>query len=107
MLRFKAGVRFHPLLAMSLALSVVRDVFAEHGLDAWITSANDSEHMPGSLHYLDRAVDLRLHHVPAHLRAAVVQQLRDRLRPDFDVLWEGQGTPNEHVHVEYDPKEVH
>jgi hypothetical protein len=33
-----------------------------------------------------------------------VQEVKGSLGIHFDVVLEGIGTPNEHLHVEYDPK---
>ena len=35
----------------------------------------------------------------------LVEMIDGALGPDFDVIWEAQGLDNEHLHVEYDPKE--
>ena len=76
-----------------------------------ITSANDGEHKPGSLHYLNRAVDLRTHDLTPKETWQFFIALRERLVPEgFDVVLEPypqQDTPrdrNEHLHIEYDPK---
>ena len=71
-------------------------------VDLVITSGRDGRHKTGSLHYRDRALDFRTKTVAApHTLAAVV---RKRLGPAYDVILEGEGTANEHLHVEYDPK---
>lgn len=103
-LHFKSEVRFHPVLAMAVAMRVVEEVFDEFGYPAWISSGNDGEHKPGSFHYKDAALDFRIRHVPEAKRTAIVKALYARLWPQFDVLWEDRGKANEHLHVEYDPK---
>ncbi len=70
-----------------------------------ITSGNDSVHKVGSLHGRDKAIDFRTKTLPER---ADKFKFRDTLRaiigPDFDVILEDIGGPNEHLHVEYDPK---
>ena len=79
-------------------------VFAAYGYDLWETSANDSKHKLGSLHYYDRAVDFRTKHVDKmDTRYAIASEIRHLLSPTFDVLFEDIGGENEHLHIEYDP----
>lgn len=87
-----------------LAMIVVEQVFNLHGHGLTITSANDSEHMEGSLHYVGKAFDCRIrdprtgerYFADDHL---VAQDIRERLRKDYDVL-----VYDTHFHIEYDPK---
>ena len=68
----------------------------------WITSANDSRHMTGSLHYENRAFDIRIHNiVGGHpVARAWVARMALALGDDYDVILE-----SDHVHVEYQPLE--
>lgn len=79
-------------------------VYGNHGCNLIVTSLNDGEHRKNSLHYSGRAVDLRTHNVPAALRPVIAAELREVLGSEFDVVHEKAGTPNEHIHVEWDPK---
>ena len=85
-------------------LPILDDVFAMHGQDCVITSANDRVHMKNSLHYIDRALDLRSQTLPSGSEEIVVNEIRDAVGLDYDVLFEDQDTPNEHIHIEFDPK---
>lgn len=78
-------------------LTRIDEVFKAYGLEAVITSGTDGEHMPGSLHYKGRAIDLRL--PPINYVAQVMKKLKDVLGKDFDVVLE-----KDHIHVEHDPK---
>jgi hypothetical protein len=65
--------------------------------------------MRGSEHYTMLAVDLRTNNMGttydrSQARKAC-EELAERLGPDFDVIFEGEGTPGEHCHAEWDPKE--
>ena len=78
-------------------------IFESHGTEAVITSANDRTHKQGSLHYQDRALDLRVHSLSNDEKDQVASELRSALGLDYDVLLEDQGTPTEHIHIDYDP----
>ena len=105
MISLKAGVRLADLASqMLVALMVAERVWAQHGVATLtITSANDGSHKDGSLHYQGRALDLRIHTMEGTQRVRAVKALTDALGGAFDVLHEYLGTPNEHVHVEWDP----
>jgi len=55
--------------------------------------------MKKSLHYADRAIDLRSGYLSNEARESVVLALKRELGKDFDVVDEG-----DHIHIEYDPK---
>ena len=96
MLLIKESVR--PLIWH--VLPIVIGTFEKAGYDTIITSANDSSHMKASLHYKGKALDFRIKHVKLIKdRQAIFQELRTTLKK-YDVLWEGKGTPNEHLHIE-------
>jgi hypothetical protein len=61
-----------------------------------VTSANDGDHMKGSLHYEDKALDLRVWHLSDPGRVA--SRIQDLLGDEYDVIAEGT-----HIHAEYDP----
>lgn len=88
-----------------LALICINDQYRAVGADCIIRYGIDGEHSRGSEHYTGLAVDLRIHNVPQEKRADLVARIRDALGPDYDVLWEAVGTSNEHLHVEFDPKQ--
>lgn len=82
---------------MRRGLNAIEAAHQAHGLEAIVTSTYEGTHSPGSLHYVNRAVDLRL--PPAAVRERVVLELRKQLGPAFDVVLESN-----HIHVEHDPK---
>ena len=107
MLRLKAGVKLRhlqPPLVLAITGTCV-PLFADFGLDCTVTSCNDSKHSATSLHFSGCAVDLRTRHIPTTTDKKLTRdRLNDALGDDFDVLLEGEGTPNEHIHLEWQPK---
>lgn len=72
-------------------------VFKEKtGREAVVTCTSGGDHMAGSLHYSNEAIDLRL---PGNEVSEVIPALRRYLGSDFDVIAEV-----DHIHIEYDPK---
>jgi hypothetical protein len=61
-----------------------------------ITETRGGTHKPGSLHYADDAIDLRL---PKKNVGELAQEMRRKLGVNYDVVVEIS-----HIHVEYDPK---
>jgi hypothetical protein len=87
------------------AIGAAQAVLSAKGLDCVITSLNDGTHGAASLHYSDNAVDLRTKHIPQKLKQVVVAQLTECLNPlGFDLVHESAGLPNEHLHIEFQPK---
>jgi len=71
----------------------------------WITSANDSTHMEGSLHFNNRAFDIRISNIIAatefpYAARAWAEKMQIALGDNYDVVLE-----KDHIHVEYQPKE--
>ena len=70
-----------------------------------LTSVNDGVHKTGSLHYNGNAVDIRSKIYPQDQVHECVRLFR--ASPDgarYDLLFESPGTPNEHLHLEFDPE---
>ena len=66
-----------------------------------ITSINDGKHAPTSRHYTDEAVDIRMKNFPTDAaRKRFISDLRHWLGPEFYILRESKGTPNDHLHVQ-------
>lgn len=83
---------------MRRALTAIEAAYQAQGAgEAVITSTYEGSHSPASLHYVHRAVDVRL--PPSSLRERVLLELRKRLGSAFDVVLEV-----DHIHVEHDPK---
>lgn len=102
----KENVRFGSnVFAMASAMIIVNDIFRELGQACTITSANDSQHGVGSLHSHDGAIDIRSHDLPnTAMKQKILTLMKGRLNDGYDILLEGLNTPNEHYHLEWDPK---
>ena len=108
MITFKSEVRATKIYPeIFTAIVTANTVFG----DVTVTSLNDGSHAGRGVdgeaigpHYNGRAVDLRVKDLDPGIRADRIAQLRARLtalNPKYVVLWESQGTVNEHVHVQY------
>jgi hypothetical protein len=88
------------------ALNVYDQLRQEHGVsgNTVITSGNDGRHSLTSLHNDNSAVDARSRDVPRGVMETIVEQMRKALGIDFDVLWEKRDQPNEHLHIEVQPR---
>ena len=110
MMSLKAGVSLKDLQPQTVvAMMVVKELLNDKGLRTFtITSCNDSTHMMNSLHYKGLAFDVRTHDIILSNRGVWLTQLKTELKnllsAEFDVVLEDAGGPNEHLHVEYDPK---
>jgi len=83
----------------------IEDTFTAEGVDLVFTSGVDGKHGYRSKHYRGDAVDVRSKHLrllPTKLK--VLNSIREILGTSYDVILEDEGQPNEHYHIEYDPK---
>lgn len=89
-----------------IAFPIIKDIFLANNAACIVTSANDSTHGAQSLHYKGKALDLRMKHIRDDLaKLAIVKKVKESLGPQFDVVYESAGLDNEHLHIEFDPKE--
>lgn len=96
-MKVKTGVDLGRLRdEMRWALFVADKTYQGYGGEAMVTSTYEGVHKEGSLHYKNRAVDLRL---PASNDNSILWELKLFLGRDYDVVLE-PGC----VHVEFDPK---
>lgn len=108
MIRIKTGVDARDLQPeILLAITIASGIYKEYGYDTVITSLKDGKHGAHSLHQrggLCRAVDLRTKHVQRMDLPMIVSTIKDALGSQYDVILEATGTPNEHLHLEFDVK---
>jgi len=102
-LKFKTGVVVSKQAIIAAAAVNARNVLQLPG-DTVVTSGNDGQHKPGSLHYKDRALDFRVHGLTRANVELWAAAIRKRLGKDYQVIIESLGTPNGHLHVEWDPQ---
>jgi len=104
-MRLKLGVKLVDLSSqIVLAAVIVQDAYFKRDplCSCTITSGNDSKHGDASLHSKGRALDFRTHDYHGDVEK-LVQDIRDALGENFDVVLEDLNGANEHIHVEYDP----
>ena len=95
------GAHFYP--EMVKIINVLRAT-APQTMDSaiWITSANDSQHMTNSLHYKNKAFDVRIRNIVGDQHSTArswAAKVSLALGEDYDVILE-----QDHLHVELDPK---
>lgn len=88
---------------MRYAAQVIANVWQRYGFTATLTSGLDGEHREDSLHYSGMATDWRTKNLPVDKKQKMIAEVADILGRGYQVLFEYAGTPNEHMHVEYDP----
>lgn len=105
----RAGVRLTDLKPQTaLAMGIVDGCYQAMGYELVVTSVDDSDHSPGSLHDKGLAFDCRTEPnpdgswrpgavKPIH-KPALVKLMRDRLGENFQVVVE-----KDHLHVEASP----
>lgn len=100
MVKLKANVRPRSLVI----LAAVANVASTLPFAVWVTSGEDSVHTTTSLHSTGNALDVRSKNFPSSSsKRTFLRQVLRRLGPSYQGLLEGEHTPNEHFHFEYDP----
>lgn len=101
----KAGVRLLGILPQTVvAMQVVSEICFDFEYDFVVTSVADGKHKKSSSHYTGRAFDFRVRHMVPEDAKAIASLAKESLGDDFDVILEHLGEPNQHIHVEWDPK---
>jgi len=98
------GAHFYPEMTRIMdALRITAPEMRDRAV--WITSGADGKHMATSLHYKNRAFDVRIWNIAGgngkEEAAAWVIRLKSTLGNNYDVVLE-----SDHIHIEFDPKEV-
>ncbi len=101
---FKGGVNFDVVPQIRSAVSRIETIFSKYGYIPFITSARDSTHTVGSLHYIGAAIDFRSQGLPQNVKQSIFRDLQSSFPvPTWWVDLEDYGTSNEHYHLEYKP----
>ena len=94
MIKFAGGVRCPKSVIIVAAAANARATLKLPG-DTYVTSLNDSSHMPTSRHYSDEAADFRTRDLEPVQVAAWAAMCRQRLGAGYQVLVEA-----DHLHIE-------
>jgi hypothetical protein len=85
---------------MVLALPKIMECYSRYDIDeVVVTSGTEGEHMEGSKHYTNNALDFRTRISSPMSRQGLVMDIKFDLGPNYDVVDE-----IDHIHVEFDPK---
>lgn len=66
-----------------------------------ITSVSGGWHSKNSRHYFGQAVDVRSKNFPHTAKRVFLQRVLTRLGEGYTGLLEGEGSPNEHFHIQW------
>lgn len=106
-MQYKAGVQTKMELQPSITgkVGAIDDVHLRVAKrEAICTSALEGKHRSGSLHYRGHAIDLRTNDLPLSTKYRLLEELRSELGDGYDIIIEHVGRPQEHIHLEWDPK---
>lgn len=108
MLVIKNNVKISGLKEEALwALDQATGIFKSHGKDCVLTAGRDKGHGDYSHHYKGLAVDLRSRHLRSiGEKKEVLGSLKAILGHEYQVIFENEGKPQEHFHIEYDPRQL-
>jgi hypothetical protein len=104
-MKLKKGVKITNLTPqMVLAIRIVESVYQrmQPGHDVTITSIDEGQHGPGTLHGKGKAVDFRTKDFTSN-KYTLQNEVRRALGDDFDVVLEDLHGVNEHLHIEFQP----
>lgn len=114
--RTKAVIRIGPKARLhgirpelNMANLVLEGILRKHGDVAMtILHALDGVHTRASIHYAGGAEDIVFSQaVEPEVKKQIFDEWSASVGQDFDVLFENPGTPNEHFHCEWQPKEAY
>jgi hypothetical protein len=85
---------------------IIQRCFHLRGYACAVTSGNDSVHGAKSLHPHGLALDFRTKHVPMLDKSPLRDAITTALGAQWDVVLEQVGMEQEHIHVEFQPKDA-
>ena len=88
-----------------LAAIKIESLYAKHGVDLVITSGSEEyEHDAyRSAHYRGDGQDWRIKSIPKQDRKKLLRAIKRKLGPNYVVIHENIGTPQEHIHAHWSP----
>lgn len=92
-----------PGLVMMFAaiVSIHKNKIIKQPIDLVITALKNGVHSTNSRHYTNEAIDLRSKNFPTdESKLLFCEKLQSFLGPEFTVLMEDAGKPNEHFHIQ-------
>lgn len=100
----KPGVKIAGLKPeMQIALDYAEEVYETFNHTLIITEAlAETGHVKNSRHYTGHAIDIRIWNLGADLHRIFGRLLKGLEPMGFDIVLE-----NDHIHIEYDPKEAY
>lgn len=87
-----------------IAIFIASQVYQSHNYKLTVTACLDGAHQENSLHYSGYAIDLRTKNISDSDKPVVIAEIKASLNEQYDVIFEGFGTDNEHLHIEFDAK---
>ena len=97
----KSGVETRALLLLAAVANVARDL----PLDVTVTAGTDGKHRKDSKHYSGEALDVRTKNFPTRrAKQEFIAAVLLRLGPGYEIFLESEGKPQEHAHLEFDPR---
>jgi len=101
---YKPSVNLDVIPKIRNAISTLESIFAQYGYILYITSARDSIHSDGSLHYIGAAIDFRSKGLPSHVKSTIYSSIKKNFpSPTWWTDLEFLGEAEEHFHIGYNP----
>ena len=109
MIRIGPKARLHGIRPeLNFANVVLLGILLKHGATMTVSHALDGVHARASIHYAGGAEDLVFSStLDLEVKQQIFAEWKSSVGQDFDVLFESVGTPNEHFHCEWQPKEAY
>lgn len=103
-MRVKPGVKLLGIQAPTVVGMMIADgVYKSYAnMDMTVTSVLDGTHKADSLHYKGLAFDARTKNMIGVNMHSLLMEIRTALGNEWDVIYENEGTENEHFHLEHD-----
>ena len=106
-MQIKSGVSLLGITPQAVVLLMIaNDIYrSEFGIELRLTSGSEGKHGYASLHKSGNAIDIGTRGMQSWTSPeAVSKRLSESSGDEVDVVLEAVGTPNEHIHMEWQPK---